>query len=79
MIEVPVYTTIRTLTNAANSVKSITLTAINPDIVKYYAKNEDGKLYLMLTFNLFLTGFLCKYGIGLINFLYRPYLFNLDT
>ena len=64
IIQVPVYSTIRTLTNTAGMVTNIMSTAVFPETIKYYAKGEDKKLYFSLTINVFLSGLIVNTAIS---------------
>lgn len=72
VIQVPVFTTIRTLTNTAGNFTSIIISAVNPDIVKYYSRGEDRKLFLALTTNLFISGFIVNILLVVSLFFIEP-------
>lgn len=72
VVQVPVFTTIRTLTNTAGTVTSIIISSVNPDIVKYYSKGEDRKIFLALTTNLFISGLIVNIALVLSLFFIEP-------
>lgn len=78
VMQVPVFTTIKTLTNTAGSVTVIIISSVNPDIVKYYSTGDDRKLFLTLTTNLFLSGLIVNVALVLSLFFVEP-LYNLWT
>ena len=78
VIKIPVFTTIRTLTNTAGNFTGIIISSVNPDIVKYYSKGEDRKLFLSLTTNLFLSGVIVNTALVLSLFFIEP-LYNILT
>lgn len=78
VIQVPVFTTIRTLTNTAGSFTNIIISSVNPDIVKYYSRGEDRKLFLSLKTNLFLSGMLVNITL-VISLLFIGQLYKIWT
>jgi O-antigen/teichoic acid export membrane protein len=72
VIQVPVFTTIRTLTNTAGSFTSIINSAVSPDVVKYYSKGEDKKLIMTLITTLFLSGFVINLSLILSLYFIEP-------
>jgi O-antigen/teichoic acid export membrane protein len=63
---VPVFTTIRTLTNTAISITSVLLNSLLPDIVRYHTKKETGKLNSVFNAHWFFSGAMINIGVLLI-------------
>ena len=73
---VPLYTTLRTITNTAMSATNIFMNAILPDIVKFHAKGEKEKLLISLDTHWFMSGAVVNIGIILmIPFVEKIYMF----
>lgn len=60
---VPAFTTIRTLTNTATVFTNLFITSIQPDLIKYHAKQEVDKLIATLNANWFFSGLVVNTGI----------------
>ena len=72
----PVFTTIRTITNTAAASTNIIIQAMVPDVVKFHAKGEKEKLLLSIDANWFISGAIVNIGIILfIPFVKDIYLF----
>ena len=63
---VPAFTTIRTLTNTATVFTNLFITSIQPDLMKYHAKKETGKLLVTLNANWFFSGLIVNIGLVLV-------------
>src|SRR3990170_1823504 len=53
---VPIFTTIRTLTNTALSITNVFISSLLPDIIKFHAKGENEKIIIAQNANWFITG-----------------------
>lgn len=60
---VPLFTTIRTVTNTASSVTTIITNAIFPDMIRFHATNSTGKLSEIINVNWFVSGVIVNLGI----------------
>ena len=63
---VPAFTTVRTLTNTATVFTNLFITSIQPDLIKYHAKNEAEKLQTTLNANWFFSGFVVNTGLIIV-------------
>ena len=63
---VPVFTTLRTITNTATNVTNIFINALVPDIVRFHARGEKEKLIISLNTNWFVCGVIVNTGIILL-------------
>lgn len=63
---VPAFTTVRTLTNSATIFTNLFITSIQPDLIKYHAKEEIGKLQSTLNANWFFSGLIVNTGLILV-------------
>lgn len=62
---VPVFTTIRTLTNLWNTATNVLTTPLLPDVVRFYAKGEPQKLLSMTVAHWVLVGSFINWGVML--------------
>lgn len=60
---IPIFTTIRTLTNTAGSITNIFMSSLLPDLIKFHAKQEQDKLLKTLKTNWFISGAFVNLGI----------------
>jgi O-antigen/teichoic acid export membrane protein len=65
-LTLPVFTTIRTMTNTALSITNILINSILPDFVRYHSSKEKEKLYSVFNANWFFSGLIVNSGIILI-------------
>ncbi|HEY9278155.1 MAG TPA: hypothetical protein VIO87_08135 [Methylotenera sp.] len=65
-ISVPIFTTIRTLTNLWNTVSNVFTTPLLPDLVRFHVKNEGEKIISMIKAHWVLTGAIVNMGVLLI-------------
>lgn len=63
---VPAFTTVRTLTNTATVFTNLFITSLQPDLIKYHAKQEISKLQATLNAHWFFSGFVVNTGLVLI-------------
>lgn len=63
---IPVFTTIRTITNTAISITSILTNSLLPDIVRYHTKKEHNKLNSVFNAHWFFSGVIINLGVLLI-------------
>lgn len=63
---VPVFTTIRTLTNTALSITNIFISSLLPDIIRFHAKGEEEKIIIAQNANWFITGVFVNSALLLI-------------
>jgi O-antigen/teichoic acid export membrane protein len=63
---VPVFTTIRTITNTAVSITNILTNSLLPDIVRYHTKKETSKLNSVFNAHWFFSGAIINIGVLLI-------------
>jgi len=63
---VPAFTTVRTLTNTASVFTNLFSTSIQPDLIKYHAKQEIEKLSSTLNANWFFSGVVVNLALILI-------------
>jgi O-antigen/teichoic acid export membrane protein len=63
---VPAFTTIRTLTNTATVFTNLFITSIQPDLIKYHAKQETEKIKSTLNANWFFSGFVVNIALILL-------------
>lgn len=63
---IPAFTTIRTLTNTATVFTNLFITSIQPDLIKYHAKEEIKKLQSTLNANWFFSGLIVNIGLILV-------------
>lgn len=63
---VPVFTTMRTLTNTAISITSLLINSLLPDIVRYHTKKEISKLNSVFNAHWFFSGAIINIGVLLI-------------
>lgn len=75
---VPAFTTVRTLTNTATVFTNLFITSIQPDLIKYHAKQEAEKLKATLNANWFFSGVVVNTGI-IIFLPFAERIFNLWT
>ena len=62
----PIFTTIRTMTNTALSITNILINAILPDFIRYHSKKEKEKLKSVFNANWFFGGLIVNMGLILI-------------
>lgn len=62
-IYLPIFTTIRTMTNTALSITNILINAILPDFIRYHAKKEKEKLNSVFNANWFFSGLIVNMGL----------------
>lgn len=73
---VPTFTTIKTLSNTAQSLTNIFITSVMPDIIRFHATGERKKMLNLISFNWFVTGAIVNIGIVIIlPFIEKIYLF----
>ncbi|MBK9099380.1 MAG: hypothetical protein IPM14_14945 [bacterium] len=60
---VPVYTTLRTLTNSAVQITNLIIQPLQPDIVKYYSERNTEKLQMTFNANWFFSGVIVNVGL----------------
>lgn len=60
---VPAFTTVRTLTNTATVFTNLFITSIQPDLIKYHAKQETEKIQSALNANWFFSGLVVNTGL----------------
>jgi O-antigen/teichoic acid export membrane protein len=60
---IPVFTTIRTMTNTALSITNLLINSILPDFIRYHAGKEKEKLYSVFNANWFFSGMIVNIGI----------------
>ncbi len=65
-ISVPIFTTIRTLSNLWNTVSNIFTAPLLPDLVRFHVKNEGEKIISLIKAHWLLTGAVINIGILLI-------------
>lgn len=75
---VPAFTTVRTLTNTAAVFTNLFITSIQPDLIKYHAKQETGKLNSTLNANWFFSGLFVNIGL-IVLIPFAEDIFNLWT
>lgn len=75
---VPVFTTIRTLSNTATVFTNLFITSIQPDLIKYHAKRETDKLQSTLNANWFFSGLVVNIGL-IIVIPFASYIFKIWT
>ena len=63
---IPSFTTLRTLTNTAGSVTTIFITALFPDMIRFHAIRETGKLVDTFNANWFISGICVNFGLILV-------------
>jgi len=63
---IPSFTTLRALTNTAGAVTAIFITAILPDMIRFHATRETGKLTDTFNANWFISGICVNFGIILV-------------
>lgn len=63
---VPSFATLRTLTNTAGAVTTIFITALFPDMIRFHATGEAGKLADTFNANWFISGICVNFGIVLV-------------
>jgi O-antigen/teichoic acid export membrane protein len=63
---IPLFTTLRTLTNTAGAVTTIFITALFPDMIRFHATRESGKLTGVFNANWFISGICVNFGIILV-------------
>lgn len=63
---VPVFTTLKTITNSANSVTNILINSLLPDIARFHANADTRRLNTIFSSHLFFSGLLVNTGIILI-------------
>lgn len=77
-IYLPIFTTIRTMTNTALSITNLLINSVFPDFVRYHAAKEKEKLYSVFNANWFFSGVVVN--IGLITVIpFAGYIFKLWT
>lgn len=59
----PAFTTVRTLTNTASVFTNLFISSIQPDLIKYHAKQEVEKLQSTLKANWFFSGLVVNMGL----------------
>jgi O-antigen/teichoic acid export membrane protein len=62
-IYLPVFSTIRTMTNTALSITNILIFSVLPDFIRYHAEKEKEKLNLVFNANWFFSGFIVNIGL----------------
>jgi len=73
---VPVFTTIRTLTNTALSITNVFISSLLPDIIRFHATGEEEKIIIAQNANWFITGVVVNSALLLIlPFVENLYLF----
>lgn len=65
-IMLPVFTTIRTMTNTALSITNLLISSILPDFVRYHTAQEKDKLNSVFTANWFFSGVIVNISIMLV-------------
>ena len=63
---IPVFTTLRTITNSAGSITNVFITSLVPDLVRYHANGEGRKVLATQNANWFITGSIINLGILII-------------
>ena len=63
---VPVFTTLRTITNTATNATNIFIYALIPDVVKFHARGEKEKLLISFDANWFVSSMVVNIGIVLL-------------
>lgn len=59
----PVFTTIRTMTNTALSITNLLINSILPDFIRYHSRKEKEKLYSVFIANWFFNGLVVNIGL----------------
>lgn len=65
-IFLPVFTTIRTMTNTALLITNILINSLVPDFIRYHAEKEKDKLYSVFNANWFFSGLIVNIGLILV-------------
>lgn len=65
-IYLPIFTTIRTMTNTAVSITNILIAAVLPDFIRYHAEKEKEKINSVFYANWFFSGLIVNIGIILV-------------